>query len=533
MFDLKKLILLLRKDLTFKYQFHKVINSDKYLFWLVTSGLLEYQAVKEDKDFIKFISSRHQYKNIYLTKLQWLIYSGRKDVQRIYPLPKMKNEFLVWFYSHGLEEHRYWNLLLPDEKKIVLLFPELWQTRLQKIKVIDKPTDSTNVPFNRRKFGVNLIGYTFGQLGIGEDVRMAGRSLLSRKVPMTMLNFKPGDDIGQNDLSMISNVSDSGDFAFNVFCLTAEETGRFYAEQGLSQFVDRYNIGYWPWELSAWPKNWLMLLDLVDEVWVSSQHTYNTLALICHKPLKLMPMAVELGHVKSFTSRLKARTYFNLPSKARLFCFAFDLNSSIHRKSPQLCLDAFLSAFPKSDFDADSVGLVIKAHKPTKPNLLWNQLKKLAKRDSRIHIIEQTLSRPELLALYRTCDCFISLHRAEGFGRGIAEAIQLGLHVITTGYSGNVDFCQPPHADLVKYRLIKVGAGQYPHAKGQVWADPDITHAAFLMRQFLASTRKKNNITDFSKFSPDVVGSKYKSRLQQIFAERSSINLVFQSSLNV
>lgn len=86
-----------------------------------------------------------------------------------------------------------------------------------------------------------------------------------------------------------------------------------------------------------------------------------------------------------------------------------------------------MQAFPIDEFSKDQVGLVIRVHRPTQHNASWKKLKALATVDKHIHIIEETLSRPDLLALYQTCDCFVSLHRAEGFGRGIAEALQLGL----------------------------------------------------------------------------------------------------------
>jgi hypothetical protein len=318
------------------------------------------------------------------------------------------------------------------------------------LSVIREP--EARVSFDNRRFGVNLIGYAFGQLGIGEDARMAARALRAAEVPVTMLNFPPGADIPQNDFSMASHVSELGPFAFNIFCMTALENGRYYAERGSRQFADRYNIAYWPWELSGWPKQWEAMLDLVDEVWVSTQHTFAALAPLCAKPLYLMPMAVELGGITAFASRKKARESFGLPVKARLFCFSFDLNSSFHRKNPQACIDAFLQAFPRDACAEDAVGLVIKAHRPGKRHAAWATLKALAAKDTRIHIVERTLPRPDLLALYQACDCFVSLHRAEGFGRGIAEALQLGMHVITTGYSGNIDFCRPPDADLVRYR---------------------------------------------------------------------------------
>lgn len=522
-FDLQTFILNIRPDLR-QLGFNLADRRMYFLAWLVTSGTKEYRAVMEDPNFLQGLSPTQANKEHPLTPLQTLIFLARPDVQAVFPLPAQINGFLQWFYSYGVEECGYWPLLSAAEQRLVLEQPEPWGSRLKKAIVAQLPPQSPKIPLAQRPFGVNLIGYVFGQLGIGEDARMAARALLAADMPITMLDFPPGADIPQNDHSMAAHVSAQGDFAFNIFCMTAEENGRFYVERGRSQFLDRYTIGYWPWELSQWPAEWDMLLDLVDEVWVSTQHTYDALAPICTKPLFIMPMAVALGPITRYAPRTKARAHFCLPARAKLFCFAFDLNSSVDRKNPQACVDAFLAAFPQADFSQDTVGLVIKVHKPAKRHRTWEKLKKLATEDDRIHIIEETLSRPDLLALYAACDCFISLHRAEGFGRGLAEALQLGLHVICTGYSGNVDFCRPPYTDLVTYRLIKVKKGQYPHHEGQVWAEPSVSHAAELMRNFVLNPPKRKRQQDWPEFSPEFIGKRYWDRLQQIYRNQCGQN---------
>lgn len=518
--DVRALILLLRPDLRSSLAFDLTENLDRFVAWLVTSGLREYRALGEDPVFLEELRRRGGPDQLFLTGLQLAIWNARPDVRRNFPLPDKVRGFLSWFYTYGLTEHEYWYGLVDDEQKMILSLPEPWHSRVRTMIRRAQPSEEI-LPFASRPFGVNVIGYAYGQLGIGEDARMAARALLAVGLPMTMLNFPPGTDVPQNDRSMAEHVSQSGAFAFNFFCMTAEENGRYYAERGRLQFRDRYSIGYWPWELSKWPKDWEMMLDLVDEVWVSTQHSYDALAPVCSKPLLVMPMAVELGSVAEFASRKKARRHFGLAEKATLFCFSFDMNSSVHRKNPQACVDAFLAAFEKADFAAAAVGLVIKAHKPTLRNRAWEKLKRLAARDDRIRIIEATLPRPELLALYQACDCFVSLHRAEGFGRGLAEALQLGLHVITTGYSGNIDFCHAPHADLVDYRLINVRKGQYPHGEGQVWAEPDIAHAALLMRNFALGGRHKRRRTEWPGFAPVSVGQRYRARLEAIWQEQA------------
>ena len=525
--DCQALILLLRPDVREACQTFDQFTPLKYRKWLLVHGLVQYPALAADIDLQAFAMAENRNSKFGLTTLQQLIYEARPDVQTAFSLATQKQHFLWWFYTLGLNEHKFWFYLSKAEQDFVRSLPAPWASRLSDL---DHPQTIAHTPitkFEDRSFGVNVIGYAYGQLGIGEDARMAARSLIAAKVPFSMISMAPGVEISQNDRSMQSHVAERGEFAINVFCLIAEETGRYYAEQGAAQFNHRYNIGYWPWELSAWPVALNMLFALVDEVWVSSQHTFDALEKVCDKPLYLMPMAVDLGAVTRFDSQATARAHFGLPVQAKLFCFAFDLNSYIDRKNPQACVEAFLLAFGKVDDLAGKVGLVIKVHAPTQPNEAWSNLKALAARDRRIHIIEQTLDRPALLALYQTCDCFVSLHRAEGFGRGLAEALQLGLRVICTGYSGNLDFCRTPNAELVDYHLVRVGESQYPHATGQYWAEPSVQHAAQLMKKVFGLPRPKRTAEDFSEFSTTVVGQRYEKRLNEIYAKRHDTQLAF------
>ena len=538
------LILELRPDLRRRFGFHKPERRGAYLAWLVCNGLNEYAALARDPSFVRML----QYPaRDGITVLQGMVLALRPDVRKAFPLPERRRDFRTWFYTHGVEEHGLWPLLTQLERRWLRALGEPWRSRLAPLIAAFQDRYGNGHTAAERAFGVNVIGYAYGQFGIGEDTRMAARALLAAGVPVTMLDFPAGKDVPQNDRSMATHVSDVGPFAINLFCMTALETGRYFAKRGKSQFVGRYNIGYWPWELGKWPRAWRQMVELVDEVWVSSRHTYNAVAPVCAAhhavafgatrphggrgtiPVRLMPMAVELEALGRRT-RARMRSRFDLPAEARLFVFTFDLNSSIHRKNPQAAVDAFVRAFPAKRWGQDEVGLVIKVHPPQRRNRAWDNLKALAARNRRLHIIEETLPRPQLLALYKACDCFVSLHRAEGFGRGIAEALQLGLHVIATGYGGNVDFCADPaladRVDLVRYRMIKLRRGQYPYGEGQVWANPDLRHAAqcmqALVRRFPPGSGRfplhRPHSDGWPAFSASVVGARYRQRLEEIRA---------------
>jgi glycosyltransferase involved in cell wall biosynthesis len=225
-----------------------------------------------------------------------------------------------------------------------------------------------------------------------------------------------------------------------------------------------------------------------------------------------MPMAVALPKVKSYT-----RKQWSLPTSDYLFVFSFDGNSSLARKNPLGVIEAFQNAFPKGK---EPVGLVIKCMRPDEKNPAWQTILKIAKKDSRIHIIDRMLDKPDVLGLYQLCDCFVSLHRAEGFGRGIAEALLLGLEVIATDHGGNVDFCLPGSACLVSSRLIAVGENEYVEHYGQCWADPDILVAAKFMQKISINKLKfkKTVIEEIRKqFSSIVIGQNYRNRLNHVF----------------
>jgi glycosyltransferase involved in cell wall biosynthesis len=163
------------------------------------------------------------------------------------------------------------------------------------------------------------------------------------------------------------------------------------------------------------------------------------------------------------------------------FLFYLDFSSYVQRKNPQAVIEAFLSAFPDAS-ENNQVGLIIKSIGGNqKPDIL-EAVQSIASRDSRILIIDETLPKAEMNGLISESSCFVSLHRSEGFGRGLAEAMWYGLPVIGTAYSGNLDFMFNDNSYLVNYSLIKVNEGEYVYPSGAYWADPDIDHAAKLMR---------------------------------------------------
>lgn len=443
------------------------------------------------------------------TKFAQLVYGARPDVRAAFNLRSVSGveSFRHWMASHGLSEAGLLEDGDSNEQRIISVG--------EKVQPSVKP------------FGVNLIGYAFGELGIGEDVRMAAKSLHAAGVPFTVINYDPGHLISQNDHSIQEWVGIDFIYSINLFCLTALEHFRFYAEHGSATVTGYYCIGYWPWELQDWPLNWKHCFSLVDEIWGASEHIINSVRRAGFKNSLLMPMAVSLQDPPS--SKRGLRKLLNIKGTTKAFIFSFDGNSSFKRKNPMAILAAFKVAFPNH---TDDVALVIKCMRADRETAIWTHIEEFARVDNRIIIINKVMTKSEIMALYKACDCFVSLHRAEGFGRGIAEALLLDLDVITTNYSGNVDFCRPLDALLVDFELVRTSPDCYVESAENFWAEPSVVHAASLLREAASAERAEYRQKQYHQriqkldeiFAHEGIGLRYSNRLAQILSLTNTLS---------
>jgi len=364
-------------------------------------------------------------------------------------------------------------------------------------------------------FGVNLVGHAHGRFGIGEDVRMAAHALLAAGVPFTIRDIEAGPNVAAEEHSVDGFLSDAMPYRFTMFCTTGMEAVRAVHLMGRQALDGRILIGFWPWELPEFPAIWHQAYNLVDEVWASSRYTHDAYARSAPVPLRHMPMAVTTEESNGLR-----RADFGLPAERFLFIFAYDALSNVARKNPEACLAAFDLAFPHGD---EPAGLVIKGLRVNN-SPAWQALRERSAQDPRLFLIDESLERGALLDLYRACDCLVSLHRAEGFGRNIAECMALGLPVIVTAHSGNMDFTRSDTAALVPVRLRKVASGEYPFGTGQAWAEPDLAAAAALMRRMSSDEEwrsilaRKGQQCIAELYAPDVVGRQWAQALHHIAA---------------
>ena len=328
--------------------------------------------------------------------------------------------------------------------------------------------------------GALLVGHPYGVLGVGEYVRASAAAFAAAGIPFHIRNtFDRGEHLADKhpDFPFWDRLTTGRPHRVNVLHINADEMAKARRHLGDSFFAGRYNIAAWHWELSRFPEAWLPALEGVDELWASSRFIQHALAERARVPVVWMPHPVDMGG-----GAVPDAVDLGLPTGQFLFLAFFDFTSFVARKNPLGAIRAFRAAFPPGA--ASRVGLVVKANgAAARPAEARAFLASPELHDPRIIVINEALDRRRLIGLMKRCGCFVSLHRSEGFGRGIAEALLLEKPVIVTGYSGNMDFTNPQTACLVDYQLVDVGPDEYPHAAGQRWADPDIEQAAEYMRR--------------------------------------------------
>jgi glycosyltransferase involved in cell wall biosynthesis len=324
--------------------------------------------------------------------------------------------------------------------------------------------------------GMELIGFAFGEFGLGESLRLFAHSCAAGAIPFSVKDVCLPVASRQGDLSMAPYAADRLRYRCAMFCVNPDTLKLLRSQVARVQAAGGYRVGYWYWELSRIPREWEPALDLVDEIWVASEFVADAVRRTTGKPVVKIPPPIVLRMNRGYR-----RDEFRLPDDRFLFLFSFDYNSFSERKNPKGAIAAFQRAFPRSRRD---VGLVIKSTNAASQPVRFAEITDLIGGDSRIIVMDQYLSRDQVFGLQSVVDAYVSLHRAEGLGLGLAESMYLGKPVIGTGYSGNLEFMTRDNSLLVDYNLVPVRKGEYLHHHEEFeWADPDLEQAARWMQR--------------------------------------------------
>ena len=361
--------------------------------------------------------------------------------------------------------------------------------------------------------GLNLIGFYRAILGGGESVRCAARAADAAGIPLACVELKLHCKNPQTDDTFASRLQEENPHPVNVFHLDAPVSGDIDHHHGPGFRAGKYNIGYWAWELPEFPDEWIRYVDYFDEIWTPSHFTADAIAEKLPVPVLVMPHAIAFERPEG-----DFRAKFGLPRDRYLFLFLYDLNSYSERKNPA----AVIEAFRRSGLAGAGASLVIKIHNVAGNEADFEKLRSVAAALPGTVLITQTLSRREIYELESACDCFVSLHRSEGYGLAVAECMYLGKPVISTDWSATAEFVDETCGCPVRCRTVVLEQNHGPYAKGQFWAEPDVDHAAGWMRRLVEDRALGQRLGAAARlrleerFSPAVIGARFRRRLETI-----------------
>ena len=339
---------------------------------------------------------------------------------------------------------------------------------------------------------VNLWGHLTGSFGLGEGARATARALAAAGVRVQCRDLPLATHA--NDIEIDRSISagvEPGDCQPAAIDLIHTNPNILSQTNGLSNSIELtapLRIGYWAWELEAFPHGWEPGFVGLDQLWCPSSFTASSLGLRSPVPVTPLPHLPDWARA----NRIRARRNQAMRPCSSFSClFAFDFWSTVGRKNPYGVIEAFQRAFPlktTGDSSLSDARLLLKVASGKYFPEATEELRRCCAADPRISLIAEALSVEAVDDLYAAADVLISLHRAEGFGLGLAEAMAAEIPVIATGYSGNLDFMPLGSAELITFNMVPIYHTEGDYRAGRLWADPDLDAAAAALRR-LASDR--------------------------------------------
>lgn len=363
--------------------------------------------------------------------------------------------------------------------------------------------------------GINVIGYINGVFGIGEAARCILKALYKSEIPFSIVNIVSKEH--QTQRYEIFPISNTIKYNINLFCVNAEQAPYLKMKYKRAVWKSKYNIAFWFWELPEFPDQWAKYTRYFNEIWVASDFVYKAVSLKSKVTVTKIPLPM------SFNDELKYdREYFELDKKRFTFLFIYDELSYKMRKNPEAIIEAFKQAFKKDE----EVQLIIKVANINRDHIRRKYYNELQENSDNIKLINRDMDKEEINSLINCCDVYVSLHRSEGWGLTLAEAMFCGKPVIATNWSGNVDFMNVNNSCPVDYELIPVKISQGPYQSDQIWADPNILQAAEYMKKLyndqdyyrLVSINAKETMRN--AFSSEKIAKIIEKRINEIHEEK-------------
>jgi glycosyltransferase involved in cell wall biosynthesis len=442
-------------------------------------------------EFIDWLNGETRLKGLKVQRFVLSIFMDRPDIHRDFVRGPSVNHvgFKRWLFDFARAE-------VPLTRYTTFFYSQ------REIKNIGRSRDGTDV-----------IGSLNSEHGLGEAGRLLVSALEQTPEKISTIAFKPAGVRAEHQF----NASNESRYRTTVIALNPEQIRDLWNDYGNELRADRYVIGQWFWELEMAPPWYAEAFSdhAVDELWAPTRFIETMLreAAPPHVPVVYMPLPFAQPDVNqqfTFASVGLAEKYS--------FLFTFDFGSVMKRKNPEGAVEAFKRAFAPNE----GPQLIIKSiNGDVRPRefeqLMWA-------RDGRddIILLDNYLDNDENAALISLSDCYVSLHRSEGLGLTMAEAMLLEKPVIATGYSGNLDFMNAENSYLVPWQYTPVGSDADAYPRNANWAEPDLDEAARLMRYVYEHQVEAREVGKMARvfietnFSTNATGERMHQRLKEL-----------------
>jgi len=385
-------------------------------------------------------------------------------------------------------------------RPLALLFPQPMRKAAREFLLGRRDTPPSPPRPNRPlPPGLNIAGNITHDTGVGESARLCRNACEAAGIAHHIID--------------VNDETQQAMYRTSVFHVNADQLPEVHDRLPHVFEASSYNIGCWHWELPQLPDELAESAAPLDEIWAPSEFIQSAVSSKVSIPVVHMPHGVAVTEIEACTPE-----EFGVPPGRFTFLCMFDLASVMERKNPLGAVEAFRRAFANDS----NAALLIKAGQAGRHRREYAELAGRLHGIPNVYLTDRMLPRARVNGLLSACDAVVSLHRSEGFGLILAEAMYLGKPVVATGWSGNMDFMTSENSCPVAYELVTLDRAHGPYRAGQQWADPDVDDAARLMRRVVddvdfrseISTRARETIR--AQFSPAAAGARYRERLDAV-----------------
>jgi glycosyltransferase involved in cell wall biosynthesis len=374
---------------------------------------------------------------------------------------------------------------------------------------------------NNQYLGINFFGPIYTEDGIGEAARLTLKAFQNAGINVA-INPLPRPVAREKDIKI--NNKFKIPYKINYFHFSARWVEYYLELIGKEKLNNKYNICYWVTEIKDYPDEWAKFSYNFDEIWTASSFCLDSISMKVFCPIILIPHPI----IKQEANKIDIQFKSCIDNSKFNFLVMANMYSDIERKNILQTLDVFQKSFPSKE----NVLLVIKISNGHIDPEYMKKIKNYTVNDKRMILIDDFLTREEIVNLFQSVNSYVSLHRAEGFGLTLGEAMCCDIPVIATAYSGNMDFCNCFNSYLVDYDLVKVGEDRLRYKKNDIWAQPKYESAIAMFKKVYNEPqdvlKKTKSAKEFieTNFSINTISAKILKRIK-------IINLKILSNKNI